>query len=309
NPPQDGVRVAIEQALQSQGSFPSSSQNHLIDAAYLTVAGSKLATPASALNTIYTVPVHQYDRIYFRLQSVFDGKYDEVGWDPKIGYTIPSVLDANGLDQTKYDAASDFTLAGRSNITVNMPNSGTVTLGGIFNMNPVSDDIRVLVIQNHTDTSTTTPTTTPVTIFNQFIPGNTTSTTNSILYQVGGITPAGLLEGVVIGAGSSLSIPVVNDLSTPGGHHSDSLQLIVLTDSNINITNIQWAPQLSYTSIVPAAGGAAVTPTSPTVMKVPYDIQFYPETDVEAPQTPFSLAPPFTVSAPLTWIITPQLFL
>jgi RHS repeat-associated protein len=63
------------------------------------------------------------DRIFFRVNPVFDGLFDEVLWSPVIEYTtvkgaavetLGATVDANQLGAYRYAAAQDFAYAGRS---------------------------------------------------------------------------------------------------------------------------------------------------------------------------------------------------
>src|SRR5262245_60033276 len=78
----DGVRVAI----QKNGS------ELFAQTIAATDYGPK--TPSG----VGAVPVSAGDRIYFRVGSVFDGKFDRVAWDPVITYQgVTPVSDVNGL--------------------------------------------------------------------------------------------------------------------------------------------------------------------------------------------------------------------
>ena len=70
------------------------------------------------------------DRLYFRVQSILDGRFDQVAWDPGITYTgVTPSTDVNGLDNYRFQASRDFTLGGRPS-TVTAPISGTLHLSG-----------------------------------------------------------------------------------------------------------------------------------------------------------------------------------
>lgn len=132
----DGVRVAIQQ----NGSELWST----------TIAADDYSpkTPSG----VDGVPVLAGDRLYFRVQSVFDGKYDQVAWDPEITYVgMAPALDANGLDAYRYKASTDFVLAGQRGIGAMMPLNGTVQLSGNFVKKGVTtDDVTVVVAKNGT---------------------------------------------------------------------------------------------------------------------------------------------------------------
>ena len=131
----DGVRVAIQQDGTELWS---------------TTIGASDYT-AKTPSGVTGVAVHRGDRLYFRSQSVSDGKYDQVAWDPVIAYqgvTSPT-LDANNLDVYTYQSSKDFTLAGRRGAMVQAPLAGTVHLAGTFHKTGVtSDDVNVLILRN-----------------------------------------------------------------------------------------------------------------------------------------------------------------
>lgn len=101
---------------------------------------------------VESISVKAGDRIYFRVQSVFDGKYDQVAWDPQIDYLgVPQVADANGLNPYHYRASKDFVLAGRRGIQVRMPLNGTVRVtGDLHKLGVTTDDVTLLVLKNGT---------------------------------------------------------------------------------------------------------------------------------------------------------------
>ena len=97
-----------------------------------------------------SVGVRKGDRLYFRVQSAFDGAYDQVVWDPEITYlnVDSSRTDVNGLAEYRYQASSDFTLAGRRG-TVTVPLTGTLHLGGTWHKDgATSDDVTLLITRN-----------------------------------------------------------------------------------------------------------------------------------------------------------------
>ncbi|MCP4353688.1 MAG: sugar-binding protein [Desulfobacterales bacterium] len=129
----DGVRVAI----QHNGS----------ELWAAVVEADDYSPVASGMES---VSVQQGDRIYFRVQSRFDGAYDQVRWDPKIEYlNVEAVKDANNLNPYVYQAGEDFIPTGRSNLSTTMPATGTVSLtGDVEKLAQTSDDIRVVALLN-----------------------------------------------------------------------------------------------------------------------------------------------------------------
>ena len=130
----DGVRVAIQRNGSEIWSEEIAADDY----------GSHAPTGVDSIN------VTRGDRIYFRVQSVFDGAYDRVEWAPRISYLgVPSGLaEVNGLDPYVYDAAGDFVLAGRA-VSIGMPFRGVVRLqGNLVKNGTTTDDIALLVLKN-----------------------------------------------------------------------------------------------------------------------------------------------------------------
>jgi RHS repeat-associated protein len=130
----DGVRVAI----QKNGSELWSTQIGATD------YGPHTPTGVSGLQ------VHAGDRIYFRVQSIFDGSYDQVAWAPVITYAAGTgVTDVNGLDPYRFDAAADFVYAGRPHSLAKAPFNGTVHIAGNLIKSAVTtDDVTMMLLVN-----------------------------------------------------------------------------------------------------------------------------------------------------------------
>jgi RHS repeat-associated protein len=130
----DGVRTAI----QHNGTELWSTQ----------IAGADYSprTPAG----VDSITVAKGDRLYFRVQSGFDGRFDQVSWDPVITYLdVAAATDANGLAAYRYQASEDFTLAGRPGMQVQAPFNGTLRLSGdLHKAGATTDDITLLVLKN-----------------------------------------------------------------------------------------------------------------------------------------------------------------
>ncbi|MFL6653730.1 MAG: toxin TcdB middle/N-terminal domain-containing protein, partial [Sulfurifustis sp.] len=128
----DGVRVAI----QLEGAELWSTNIGATDYATKTPTG------------VNAVPVRRGDRLYFRVQSIFDGAFDQVAWDPEITYTSVDTTrtDVNDLAEYRYKASSDFVLAGRGGATVTLPLTGTLHLGGTFEKTGATTDDATLVV-------------------------------------------------------------------------------------------------------------------------------------------------------------------
>lgn len=111
------------------------------------------------------IPVHRGDALYFRVQSILDGNYDQVAWDPRISYVgVPASTDVNGLDNYVFQASRDFTLGGRPS-SVTAPLTGTLHLSGdVTKSGPTSDDVTVVISRNGTD------------VYSQVLPGGSAGT-------------------------------------------------------------------------------------------------------------------------------------
>ena len=136
----DGVRVAI----QKNGSELWSAEIGPTDYAARTPSG------------VGAIAVSKGDRIYFRVGSSFqndslgDGAYDQVSWDPQVSYTgVTAATDVNGLDAYTYQASTDFAMAGRPGMSVRVPYNGTLHLeGNLEKTGTTTDDVTVLVTRN-----------------------------------------------------------------------------------------------------------------------------------------------------------------
>nr|CEL15614.1 Mll6838 protein [Kibdelosporangium sp. MJ126-NF4] len=97
------------------------------------------------------ISVKKGDALYFRTQSILDGMYDTVAWDPTITYAGQASTDANGLSNTVFQASKDFTLSGRQS-QVTAPVNGTLKLtGDVVKSAATSDDVSVVITRNGKD--------------------------------------------------------------------------------------------------------------------------------------------------------------
>jgi RHS repeat-associated protein len=132
---EDGVRVTIE----TNPTFFTNVQ------LYEAVIPANDYTPRMPTG-VDGIPVRAGQRIYFRVQSVFDGAFDRVNWDPEITYVgeDPTETDVNGLPVYRYRASEDFLLA--SCQTVVMPLAGPVDLRSTFTKPALSDTLHLELI-------------------------------------------------------------------------------------------------------------------------------------------------------------------
>jgi hypothetical protein len=242
----DGVRVAI----QHNGSEVWSARIEADDYEPHTPVG------------VDAIPVARNDRLYFRVQSIFDGSYDQVAWDPLIEYVgvADGHLDANRRDPYRYSASEDFVLAGRGGKT-RMPYNGTIRLtGDLEKLGITTDDITLVVIKNGT----------PV-------------ITRSMAWSETGV------------------IPLQDELDVA---KSDKLEFYVRTDSPIDVTLIQWVPEIVY---IAAEGFDSVTDPDGNYFirfNPPYDVDLYPEHDLTVPQQPW-VAPTTGTVEVIPWLVLP----
>ncbi|MBD1556275.1 hypothetical protein HC752_04935 [Vibrio sp. S9_S30] len=137
----DGVRVAIQHAASELWATTIDANDY----------GVKTPIGVNAVN------VSKGDRLYFRVQSIFDGNYDEVAWAPVITYTDKAAeTDANGLPVYSASASGDYVLSGGD---LGMPIDGTVQISGTLTKPVTSDNVTARVVKitfDGTNTNTTT---------------------------------------------------------------------------------------------------------------------------------------------------------
>jgi len=93
------------------------------------------------------INVQKGDRIYFRLQSRYDGAYDQVTWNPTITYTnhASTETDANGLDLYRFNASEDYVITSRQRIGA--PIDGKLHIEGLFTKPITSDCVTVEILR------------------------------------------------------------------------------------------------------------------------------------------------------------------
>ncbi|MDI2124976.1 SpvB/TcaC N-terminal domain-containing protein [Yinghuangia seranimata] len=195
---------------------------------------------------VASIAVKKGDALYFRTQSILDGKYDTVAWDPQITYTnLPAGTDANGLANTVFRASTDFTYGGRPSL-VTVPVTGTLRLTGDVVKNKATSDDVTIVIEKGNGVHT------PAEVYRKVLPAGSTGTT-----------------------AIDVSIPVTQ---------FEKMSWKVKTDSPIDASAIGWVPKAAYTaaqgveSVVDAAGNPTL------VITPPYDQTVYPANTLSAPQ-------------------------
>jgi len=191
--PADGVRVAIQHE-DTELWFTA------IDADDYTAK-----TPTGVDN----ISVLKGDQIYFRVQSVFDGLYDQVEWLPSITYTdhTADLNDANGIPVYQFNAGDDFLLS--APMSTGMPIDGTIDIIGNFKKPITSDDISVEIIKESAGVLTT--------LGQKDFPAASTAD-DAIL--------------------TSPSVDVLPN---------DNIYFVVSSNTNVNWSALEWLPQIYYT--------------------------------------------------------------
>ncbi|MBN2753625.1 MAG: hypothetical protein JXR81_02030, partial [Candidatus Goldbacteria bacterium] len=212
--------------------------------------------------------VSKGDRIYFRVQSVFDGMYDKAGWDPEIRYiNVEEFKDVNNLGVYSYKSSDDFVMAGRKGISLKMPFKGTVQLKGNLYKNGVTTDDVALVIKNG-----------GVLLNNPDTDVISWDGTGSITMGNGGIRTFNVEKG-------------------------DELVLCAKVDSNIDLKQLSWHPEIIYTETLKSSDEDVVPPALNNMGEYyikrfcPYDIEFYSDNGKTAPHEPFKITRPELVLA------------
>ncbi|MEZ4897935.1 MAG: SpvB/TcaC N-terminal domain-containing protein [Saprospiraceae bacterium] len=152
--------------------------------------------------------VNKGDRIYFRVQSVFDGAYDRVHWDPVISYFSVSgdTLTANARSRMTYRSSEDFLVTGLQSL--HLPMNGQLHIEGQLDKKPLTDDINVQILKvRNTDTTY---------ILDQSFSWQDSLSTNLILDNV-----------------------TVTD--------ADLLYFRVVSATQIDWTDLAWQPRIYYT--------------------------------------------------------------
>lgn len=134
----DGVRVAI--------------QHNTTELWSETIAAGD-TTPKPPAN-VSAVVVAAGDRLYFRTSAGTDARDHVVDWDPAVEYTGTAALsDPNLRNERRFQASSDFVLAGRDGMFVTVPFDGIIKLVGTVTKAATTDDVTLEVLQ-HRDAST-----------------------------------------------------------------------------------------------------------------------------------------------------------
>lgn len=241
----DGVRTTIE----TRGS--------VLWAERLLTPG-QVATPTG----VGAVAVTKGQAVYFRLQSIDDGRRDQVKWDPVIQYTgRGEQLDVNGLDYWKYTASRDFTLGGRAGISTAMPLDGRVVVGGVVRKpRATTDDVTVVAVLRKQD--------------------------NSLVTFPGQRIPAAFV--------GDTPVDIQLDVKGPDADKFDAVAIKLAVDTPIDVGGLSWTsndgldgPPMYYTSATTAGGQPVQTQVDGKFviqLHPRYDIDTYGANDQPGPQ-------------------------
>jgi RHS repeat-associated protein len=163
---------------------------------------------------VSSIPVQKGDRIYFRVQSVEDGSFDQVQWSPRVQYVgqDENLLDANGKSHFRFAASEDFLLSAPQ--TVSAPIKGRVRIDGTFVKPLTSDDLEVTIVK---------------------VAESGTET---------------VVRKVDYSWNQAVNEPAGLDLDVEAG---DAFAFRVKSSSNVDWTAIRWQPRMYYTASADAA--------------------------------------------------------
>jgi hypothetical protein len=98
---------------------------------------------------VIDIEVDKGDNIYFRVQSIDNGAYDQVNWTPEIFYVDQdtSLIDANGKHVYKYRADQDYVFTAPNGFMAT-PIAGLINIESHLFIPPTSDDVIVEILHN-----------------------------------------------------------------------------------------------------------------------------------------------------------------
>ncbi|NII27574.1 hypothetical protein HB364_21000 [Pseudoflavitalea sp. X16] len=198
NNKKDGVRVSIQQGA---------------DTLWSATIGPNDFTPKTPTN-VSGLPVTKGQRIYFRLQSVYNGEDDIVQWDPIIQYTTAVTLQSDRHHKTShyYRASEDFVLHSKN--AVGMGKQGTIAIGGWFKKQVTTDSVFLQVTHRRNNVQTV-----------RFIQGYSG---NQVIDQV---------------------VQVPNQIAVDT---ADELYFTLISKSYIDRSAMQWSPHYAYVAFTDA---------------------------------------------------------
>lgn len=228
----DGVRVAI----QHKGTELWSSTIPANDFTPKTPTG------------VNAVQVQKGDRIYFRVQSIFNGAYDQVHWIPEITYgtDVPGLNDANGKPIFQFHSDKDFLMSAA--LSVGMPIDGTIHIQGDFTKPVTSDNIVVTILKENNKVFTT-------------------------------------LQEQHINSDQATTVPVSIDQKVLKG---ENLYFRVSSPSNIDWTSLHWEPNLYYTASDDPKVPRVIDDSGRILIKISPTVNFKAFTKTVIPSLPWT---------------------
>ncbi len=192
NPKLDGVRASIQHS------------GNVLWSTVIPAGDYGMKLPANVNN----ITVQKGQRIYFRLQSIYNGDDDIVKWDPSVIYTnvLTPSADANNRNTSLYKASNDFVLTSAQPVI--LQKQGVIQVDGMFSKNITSDTVRLIISKKSGAVST-------------------------VLFQQ------------EYAASQTVNQPVVVPGLTVNA--MDTLQCILYSDSHIDRTALNWSPHYQYT--------------------------------------------------------------
>lgn len=99
------------------------------------------------------IAVSKGQRIFFRVQSRFNGSYDKVSWDPEINYTsitdpqinTTAIRDVNGKKLVHFKASEDFVLKGAQSVILSK--NGKIRLQSTFSKPVTTDSLKLEILK------------------------------------------------------------------------------------------------------------------------------------------------------------------
>lgn len=193
NTKKDGVRVSIQVGQKESWLLKIEANDHTIK------------IPAN----VDSIPVKKGQRIYFRVESVYNGEDDLVEWSPIIEYRNPVVpaIDVNKRSNSKYVLTEDYILDSKS--ATRMGKDGIIRIDGNFTKGITSDTVILEILRNR---------------------GNVDSVIHRDTFP-----PSGQANQVI----------VIKDLAVKV---SDNLIFRLLADTYIDRFRLNWVPHFEYTA-------------------------------------------------------------
>ncbi len=158
------------------------------------------------------------DRLYFRVNSLYDGAYDEVEFAPTITYTgavDTSLVDENGMPIFVYDATTDYSYGGRPLIFNAPVNGSAMVTGHLIKSATTTDDITLQILKGPNLASLV------------------------------------LMHEHTVAWDQTGSFPVVANVDTVLG---EFLQMRIQTDSRIDLSAVRFAPTEIARGFLPEGG-------------------------------------------------------